>query len=64
MWSDNKVRELITVDVLHASLLDTKCGRLHSTPLGKLCTDVSAQSNPQNNFGTGFVEWPSSQYFL
>ena len=34
-------------------------GRLQSTPLGKLCTDASAQFTLQNNFGTGFVEWPS-----
>ena len=33
--------------------------RLQITPLGKLCTDASAQSTLQNNFGTGFVEWPS-----
>ena len=31
-------------------------GRLQSTPLGKLCTDASAQSTLLNNFGTCFVE--------
>jgi len=34
-------------------------GRHQSTPLGKLCTYASAYSTLQNNFGTGFVEWPS-----
>ena len=36
-------------------------GRLQSIPLGKLCTDASAWSTPQNNFGTVFLEWPSEQ---
>ena len=34
-------------------------GRLQSTPRGKVCTDASALSTLQNNFGTGLVEWPS-----
>ena len=34
-------------------------GCLQSTPLGKLYTDASASSTLQNNFVTGFVEWPS-----
>jgi hypothetical protein len=57
-WSDNNIRELITVQVLHTSLLNIT-GRLQSTPLGKLCTDVSASSTLNNNFGTLFVEWSS-----
>jgi hypothetical protein len=46
-WSDNKVHELIAVKVLIA---EYHFGRLQSTPLGKLCTDASAESTLQNNF--------------
>ena len=34
MWSDNKVRELITVEVLHTSLLNTTMFAFKVLPLG------------------------------
>ena len=58
-WSVIKVRELIAVKLLHTSLLNITVVAIKTAPLGKLCTDVSAKSTLQNNFGTGFVEWPS-----
>jgi len=48
--SYNKVRELIA---------EYHRGRLQSTPFGKQCTDISAYFTLKNNFGNGFVEWPS-----
>jgi hypothetical protein len=35
MWSDNKVRELITVDVLHTSLLNITVVAFKVLPLGR-----------------------------
>jgi hypothetical protein len=41
--SDKKVRELMAVKVLHSYLVaEYHCGRLQSTPLGKLCANTSA----------------------
>ena len=40
-WSDNKVRELMAVKVLHNLIAEYRRSRLQSTPLRKLCTDVS-----------------------
>jgi hypothetical protein len=41
MWSDNKVRELIAVKVVHPPC-EYYCGYLQNNPLGKLCTDARA----------------------
>jgi hypothetical protein len=55
----------LTVKFTHRSksgtylIAEYHCGRLQSTPLGKLCTDANASFTLQNNFGTGFVEWLS-----
>jgi hypothetical protein len=58
-WSDNKVRELIAVEVLHTLLLNITVVAFRVLPLGKLCTSASAQSTLRNNFGIDFVEWLS-----
>jgi len=59
MWSDNNVRELIAVNVLHTSLLNTTVVTFKVLPLG--CYEPMPAPSPplQNNFGNGFVEWPS-----
>jgi hypothetical protein len=54
-WSNNKVRELITVSAAYL-IAEYHCGHLQNNLLGKLCTNVSTKFTLQNNFGTGFVE--------
>jgi hypothetical protein len=39
---DNKVREIVAVNSATYLIPEYHCGRLKSTPLGKLCTDASA----------------------
>jgi len=58
-WSDNKVRELIAVKVLHNSLLNTTVVTFKVLPLGSYAPMPEPQSTLHNNFGTGFVGWPS-----
>ena len=59
----NKVRELIAVKVLHTSLLNTTVVAFKVLPLGSY-VPMPAPSPPFiNNFGTGFVEWPSELPF-
>jgi hypothetical protein len=55
-WSDNKVRELIAVKMLHTILLNITVVAFKVLPFWKLCTGASAYSSLQNDFGTGFVE--------
>ena len=58
-WSDSKVHELIAVKVLRTSLLNTTVVAFKVLPLGSYAT-MPAPSPPfKNNFGIGFVEWPS-----
>jgi hypothetical protein len=39
-WSDSRVHELIAVEVI----VECHCGRVQSTPFGKLCTSARAKS--------------------
>ena len=48
MWSDNKVRELITVKVLHTSLLNTTMVAFKVLPLGS----YAPMSAPSPTFNT------------
>jgi hypothetical protein len=45
MWADNKVRELITVKVLHTSFLDTTMAAFKVLPMGSYAP-MSAPSPP------------------
>jgi len=44
-WSDNKVRELIAIEVLHTSLLNTTVVAFKVLPLGS-CAPMPAPSPP------------------
>jgi hypothetical protein len=54
MWSDNTVHEVIAVKVLHTSLLNITVVAFKEMPW-----EAMHRCTLQNNFGTGFVEWPS-----
>jgi hypothetical protein len=59
MWSDNKDRELIPFKVLHTTLLKSNVVAFKVIPLGSYAPMPAPSPPSQNNYGTGFVEWPS-----
>jgi hypothetical protein len=55
-WSDNEVRELIAVKVLHTSLLNITAVVFKVLPLGSYASMPAPSPQFQNIFGTVFVE--------
>jgi hypothetical protein len=61
-WSDNKVRELIAVKVLHTSLLNITVVAFEVLPLGRYAL-MPAPSPPFKTI-LDVIKMPSFQYFL
>jgi hypothetical protein len=55
----NKVRELIALKLLHTSLKNTTVVAFKLLHLGSYAPMPVPSPPLKNNFGNGFVEWPS-----
>ena len=58
-WSDNKVRDLIAVKVLHTSLLNTTVVAFKVLPLGSYAPMPATSPPFKTILEIIFVEWPS-----